>query len=858
MKMKRILLMLIAITMLVTSATNGIGFSAQAADSYVFSASEQRAQKLLKIGAIYNDADALELTRNVKRGEFAKILIKFIGNNKLSPDKVVQKPYVDVELDYPYVREIKQLKVLGIVNDANLLRFRPDDYITVFEAANMLDSALGYGKLAGKTYSAKLDIIENVRKLDIAAATLDDIYIMLENCLGITIFEPELWEVLSETEKETVIDRYYKLEKRRGIVTANSVSGLSEADKNTAKGYLEIDGVRFKSEDPKYEKYLGYTVDFYLDTKNDEVYYVVPYKTTQILTINSDDILPCSQNMIAYKGDNSKKKKAVVKNYDVIFNKKAYSGYGNLNSVLSGIDGTVTLLDRDADSVYDVIFVEDYDYYYITAVDMQFGYIYDEETNTRIDLSDEDNNIIYKADGTRLKVAGISADTLVSVAESRNTRGDKIKTVYLSDEPIEGTVAEISDEEIVINGTSYECSDSIYNEVSLGMYGKFYIGKTGKIVKYISLDEAAWNVGIVHSKENGFSKAQVKIFTTENAFTVYTIAKNARADKTTEFSNGIRGNKDICDELEAGEVIRYQLNDNGEIKRVQMVDSGSGSGDNKTYVSDTGLRLIKGGSSFHHYQNMYDRSFGTNTDTKFFVIPTDEESWWNEDEFSAQPVTFANDRTIKHYCEAYAFGKKDIPMADVLVVKGGSEATVKTSEYMFVLNKILGVVVDGEEMYSLSGMSKGKSVSFLSEKNPKTKFNVENGDVLIVQTKADGTVENIKKVFTLNESNNSDAYIRQGVNDLSFGLEASRVTGPYVYVHATVTGITGEGISYKYLVSEENAFGFLKSTTFIRYNISGIDTEAVAGSINDIVIGDEVLIMTNYAKPNQIIVFKNE
>ncbi len=857
MKMKRILLMLIAITMLVTSATNGIGFSAQAADSYVFSASEQRAQKLLKIGAIYNDADVLELTRNVKRGEFAKILIKFLGYNKMSPDKVVQKPYVDVELDYPYVREIKQLKDLEIVTDAGLLKFRPDDYITVFEAANMLDSALGYGKLAGKTYSAKLDILDDVRKSDIAAATLDDIYIMLENCLGITIFEPELWEVLKETEKETVIDRYYNLEKRRGIVTANSLSGLSEADKNTSKGYLEIDGVSFKSEDPEYEKYLGYTVEFYLNAQSDEVYYVVPYKATQILTINSDDLLPCSQNMIAYQGDNSKTKKAVVKNYDVIFNKKAYSGYGNLNSVLSGIDGTVTLLDRDADSVYDVIFIEDYDYYYISAVDMQFGYIYDEETNTRIDLSDEDNCLIYKADGTRLKMAGISADTLVSVAESKNTRGDKIKTVYLSDEAIEGKVAEITDEEIVINGTAYECSDSVFSEISLGMYGRFYIGKTGKIVRYISLDEAVWNVGIVHSKENRFSKTQVKIFTTDNAFTVYTIAKNARADKTTEYPSGIKGNKEICDALKAGEVIRYQLNDSGEVKRVQMIDSGSGSGDNKTYVSDTGLRLIKGGSSFHHYQNMYDRSFGTNTDTKFFVVP-DEENWLNEDEFSAEPITFANDRTIKYYCEAYSFGEKDIPMADVLVLKGGSEATVKTSEYMFVLNKVLGVVENGEEMYRLSGVSKGKNVSFLSEENPKTKFNVENGDIVIVQTKADGTVVNLIKVFTPNQLNNTDAYIRQGVNDISFGLEASRVTGAYVYVHATVTGVTGEGIAYKYMISGEKSFGFLKSTTFTRYNIDGMENEAVAGTVNDIVIGDEILIVTNYAKPNQIIVFKNK
>ncbi|MBR1969231.1 MAG: hypothetical protein IKA17_02630 [Clostridia bacterium] len=863
MKMKRILLMLVAVTILVTSATNGIGFSAQAEDGYVATAGEQRAQKLLKIGAIYNDADAMVLTRSIKRGEFAKILIKFIGHNKMVPNQVTQKPFMDVDLDHPYIREIKQMKDLGIVTDAKLLKFRPDDYITVFEAANMLDAALGYRKLANKTYSAKLNIVDGVKKSDVAVATLDDIYVMLENCLGITIFEPELWEVANGTTKETVIERYYKLEKRRGIVTANSISGISEADKHSAKGYLEIDGVHFKSQDPEYEKYLGYTVDFYIDKSNNEIYYIIPHTTNQTLTIDSDDILPGNQNTIYYKNDKENTKKVTVRNYDVIYNKKAYSGYGNLNTVFSNIDGEITLLDRNGDKVYDVIFVDSYTYHYITAVDMQFKYIYDEETNTRIDLSDEENTLIYKADGTRIKMAGIPTDVLASVAESKNTKGDKITTVYLSDAAIEGKIDEISEEEIVINGTAYKCVDSIYNKASLGLYGNFYIGKTGKIVKFIPLAESVWNLGIVHSKDGGdgtFSNPKVRIFTSDGEFKVYNILQNARADKTMEYTNGIKGDAEICDALVVGSVVRYQLNDNEEIKRVQITDTGSGSGQSKLYANDTGLRLLKSGNSFHYYNNMYATSFGTNTNTKFFIIPT-EENWLNEEEFSAKTVTFQNDRDIKYYYEAYTFGKKDLPIADVMVIKGGSAATVKTNDYMFVLNKIRGVIENGEEMFSLSGISKGKSVSFLSADNPKTKYNVEEGDILIVHTKADGTVADIIKVFTPNKLNDSDAYIRPGVNDFNLGMTATRATGAYVYVYATVTGVTGEGISFEYIEpgtgNTVERFGFLSGTTFARYNINETDIEAVAGSVYDIVIGDKVLILTNYAKPNQIVVFKN-
>lgn len=856
MKMKQILSVLILMMVLVSSTTGTFVFHAYAEDSQIASVSEQRIQKLLRIGAIYNNAEYAELTRNIKRGEFARILVKFIGCNDVLPTQINMKPYVDVELDYPYIREIKHMKDLAIITDDKLLKFRPDDYITVFEAANMLDAALGYRKLAEKTYSARIDILDGVKKSDIAAATLDDIYIMLENCLEIEIFEPELWEVMDEKESETVLDRYYDLEKRRGTVTANPYTGISEAEKNTAKGYLEIDGVSFKSIDPEYEKYLGYTVDFYLDSVNEEILYVIPRKTTKTLTINSDNLLPSNQNTIYYKNDDGKRTKAQLRNYDVIFNKKAYSGYGNLNSVLSGVDGKITLLDREGDKTYDVVFVESYDHYFISAVDMQFGHIYD-ENNTRIDLSDEENTIIYKADGTRIKMAGISAETLISVAESKNTRGKKIKTVYLSEDAIEGKVSLISNEEIMINGALYKCSDSVLAEISVGIFGKFYIGNTGKIVKYIPVIESGWNLGVVYEKAENFLNTEVRLFTTNDEFEVYSISENARMDKTTEYPNGLKGCEAVYDVLSDGEIIRYQINDNGEIKRIQKADSGEAVGEVVRYANDTGLRLMKSGSSFHHYQNMFARSFGTNSNTKFFVIPT-QENWSNEEEFSASPVTFRDDRDIACNYEAYSFGEKDIPIADVLVLKSDAAITVKTNDYMFVLDDLCCVINDGEKMYQLSGVSKGKNVSFLSEDNPETKFNIEEGDILIVQTKVDGTVDNIKKVFTLNTENNTDAYIRQGVNDLSFGPEASKITGPYVYVNAIVTGITGEGISYEYKITGEKAFGFLKNTTFTRYNIDEAgEIEVVPGTSNDIVVGDEVLIMTNYAKPNQIVVFKN-
>jgi len=92
MKIKQFLSIFILMTIIMSVAAEGFAISSDEKTNLITTSAERRVEKLLRIGAIYNDAEYTELTRNIKRGEFAKILVKFIGYSDMLPIKVTMKP----------------------------------------------------------------------------------------------------------------------------------------------------------------------------------------------------------------------------------------------------------------------------------------------------------------------------------------------------------------------------------------------------------------------------------------------------------------------------------------------------------------------------------------------------------------------------------------------------------------------------------------------------------------------------------------------------------------------------------------------------------------------------------------------
>lgn len=873
--MKRIMTLLVFVIMLcqmVVFPMNAQVFAEEVTFDYA------REERLLNLGAIYKSEDKA-LGDTVLRGEFTKILVKFLGKNDILAQRVTLKPYSDVALNYAYIREIKLLKDLKVFASGDRMRFRPEAAITVLEAADMIDAALGYGKYGNRTYSAKGDILKGINKSYSAPAVLDDIYALLDNSLHVEIFDKALYDMKIEHEKETVLERFYGYEQKRGVLTANSNTSLTTATDSVAKGYVTIEDATFKIADEKYSLFLGYTVDYYLDEESGVIIYMEPYKRNYMIEIDAQDVIDSSNTEISYLNEKEKEEKLKFNNIDVIYNEKAYSGFGLLESILPEDNATLKLLDRDDDEYFDVLFITEYKDYLVGQVDSDFGYIYEKNTNVKIDLTNNFDVKIYREDGQRITLQAVKSGEVISIKESKNKEGKVQKLVYVNSEPIVGTVKRISDDEILLDDQTYLCTDEVISKVSVGESGEFFMGKFGKLVKFVGINDADYKLGVACGfSEKGFA-VRMKIFTQDGEFLEAAVSEKVWIDKTS--AHGVlKGQDNAVSNIAQGEIIRYKLDTKGEVKTIQPADKGTMVDGKRTYANEKGLRLLTTATNPRHYNKMFDRLFGTDNDTQYFVVPNGTQSWAEEENFHAQPLTFDNDRNVNvnntsvdYVCDAYIIGESMVPVADVFVIAGGSAVAVDVAADMFVFDEMKRILVDNAEMIQLLGVSGGKEVAYTCEEAVLSASGAQLGDILRVELKANGEVEALTPVLKYSSladinkdyetpkakppaSSVKTPYVQPG--RFAYSPTTTTITGANWHIYAQVRSVGENGFVYDSKYDARDNFAFLSSCVFTRYNVKDGKVEAAPGTINDISAGDKILMVTNYGVPRQMIIFKYE
>ncbi|MBP3360013.1 MAG: hypothetical protein J6N52_04100 [Clostridia bacterium] len=851
--MKRKLILLLSAALCFTSiAPAAAEDTAKSDEEAVIAVDEERAQMLLKMDAVYYSESPEDLTRNVSRGEFAKILVKYFGYTTMM-GAPVKKPYVDVELTNGYVREIKVLKDIGIVTDDEKLKFRPDDSITVSEASVMLALALGYKNLGETlTASAQGEVIKGVERKMNDAALLDDIYAMLENCFDIemvTFGASSGSYGGTELEKETVLTKVYKAVHKRGVVTANSCTGLSEAGEATVKGFVEIDNVVYSTTTNSFGDYLGYTVDYYIkDNSEDELLYAVPYKLNKTLLVDGDDIVSVKASGLTYYNDkNHSKTVNLDSNFDVIYNKKAYTGYGTLDNVIPE-EGDILFLDNDGDNKYDTMFVTSYEFCIVGAVDVSNGIVYDSLTEEKLDFSDEKQEIeIYNTEGGRISLSGLKPGNALSIAASRNTEGEKIITAYVSPDPISGTVKGIGEDTVTVGSNEYECTEDFEGGLKIGSTGMFYLTATGKIFHFKvgeMIDEAGtWKVGLVYRKgiNDEDESTSLTVFTPDNEFIFYSFDEKVQVKKTSSQSGGI-GFTAAYNSVKTGDIIRYKVDSDGEISTLQPADAGmlDDSGE-KTYSDPTSLRLIHSGSTVRNYWGIYNQAFGVDDETIYFVIP-DEEDWNNKRRFGTS-YSFSSggeERNVEY--AVYGYGEFDIPIADIFVIKAKISSTINKSStsdrYIFVVEDVYQALVDEEVVYKVTGVTKGSKSSFYCTVQDYEDYGIQPGDIIWLAKNTDGFISAAERGCNILGKNtegtamvigekHTNAAGEQDYGRLEYG-EVIAVEGNYIIYK--IPGVNGTADTTRFSLMS----GYVTKADLKEKSVT-------AGNISEVTKGDKVV-----------------
>lgn len=833
------------------------------ADAVQIEVDNVRADRLMKLGAVYYSETAEDLTREITRGEWAKILVKYLQYNSLYSN-IKEKPYIDVELDNEYIREIKVIKDLGLAGSTDRLEFLPKAPITIGDAAEMLANALGYNlntTSSNLKSAAKMRILDGIRKNTAQGAVLDDLYAMLDNCLNIELMNVNMIYEDSELEAgktETVLSKYYDIAKKRGIITANTYTGLSEAAAAVGQGSICIDNVSYSLRYKNYGNLLGLTVEYYaLDGGSGEIVYIEPYKTNTIITFDAEDTDSCSEQSISYYNDDNKLKKASLSSdIDVIYNRKAYSGYGSLKNIIPD-EGQITLYDNDGDSKFDVMLISEYKYYHVKSVDTKSECVYDSFTNEKLDFSSDGKDIeVYNSENMRVAVSGIKKDAVISVAESKNTDGTKLISIYQTTENITGTLISMDEDYAVINDTEYKYSQGFSDMAKAGDSGIFYLNCLGKLVFYKADTSGSWKIGLLYKvlcNTDEDDKIMMNIYTTEGDFVMYNVAEKVNVNSTTANPTGVGGDEYVYKNAVPGEAIRYMLNKDGEIYKLQFADKGTTlSSGEKVYQNELSLRELESGTQFYLRYNMFNGTFAKDANTVIFMAPP-EEKWDDRNKFYTSMSLASDGKNYSYPYTAYVYDESEISVADILVIRAETSQSISIEAPLYIISSIEQVDMDGELEYKLTGFERGKRSTYYCEKELFDQFALKKHDVIQFEADRSGEIGNISKVWNADSDSSVSAVITPGTkhdNGKSFSD-----TGRIAY--GTVKRLGSDYIEYDVSLDGVTSSRFLcllSQCQYTRFDVE--DKEMKVGSINDVAIGDTILILSTYGVIKDMIIFK--
>ncbi len=780
---------------------------------------------LNKLGVIngYDDG-SFKPDNNVTRAEFTAMLLRTRGMGAVGSTSLDNPPFPDVTTpDVSWaIGNIRTARELKIVNGYDDGTFKPNNNVSYEEAVKMIVCALGYGEMGSEGafwYSkylmtaTSLGFLEGAGGAVATPATRATIASMLYNCLEVKLAEN------NEITQKTILENDLKLTKNVGYISSNPEISLSKPDANLRDDEVEItvNGVAatYKVDDAsKYNDMLGAKIEFYY--KNDfntglKHLILATVKNSTTIKIDASLIQDASTSGITYFKDAEAEREltaSISSDSVVVYNGKLYGTANDTSSTFAtyyrdeGVPeiGGVELLDRDGDNSYDVVFVNDYEVYFVSSVTASDYKVTDNAL--RKGLSSSDNQIVlnyksddiefYTPDGKATTFNTIKKGSVIFVAKSSHVSG--VTKVIVCNDTVSGKVtATSSSKGITVNGNNYKFSAFAPWEKTIGSAtpdltaapkmgdtAKFYLDMEGNIIWYdktetVSNQQYGYITGVKYENGNFEEIAQIEIITKSNIKgSIYTITSKSKLngsrkslsdfveelDKLSNLSDTEDGDYKqlvkftVSKGSEIDEIVTYELKDtSGDIEAEKLyLYSGIDKTDSCTYSSSA--KELRLGS-----QKIYIGSA--------FILSTPSNSG-TAGKYKAMSLSdLENNATYKVEC----FDVTGTNSAKVVVVYDGAAAVgqVKGNSPVVVISEIEHTTIEEERRFVISGYE-GKTLkewilSITDEDTEETAEDLKVGDVIRVGTDSDGyyTVKPEHIIFSM-EDDYRDIAIDYGNN----------------------------------------------------------------------------------------------
>lgn len=732
------------------TAEDGISYAFAGDANYI------RFATMAKLGLIHEDFLQREPSSKLTKGEFAAVVLKTFDMNN-SGIAAANPPFSDVSVNTPYFKEIGILYRMGIVNGAADGKFYPDKTIAFNEAAVIVLKLLGYqpmidtlgGYSSGVTNTAQKIGLLNGITLDSSEPDFSQIIRLLFNSLSVDEMRfvgAGQYEII---EDSSIFYSRYALHYESGIVTANAMSALY-SDKEARGNHVLVDDVEYYDPDGVASELLGYQIDFLYKNEQDEREIFIAFMNAKnsVLNITAENVISGEDGELEFTDADGK-----VQTADMDFNLSViYNGKVDLESV--GFDwlpkeGEIKLLSNDNSGVYNVVFVNSYQSHIVKSVDAAGRTI---QTRSGVAVRLDDDDVVYKQN-RKIDVGDIQRDQVISVAESRNKT---YKTIYVSDSIVQGSVTEISDENICINGMEYPLSKEFKmndaQNVTPGFNADFLLDYKGKISFFLNQQHEGYQYGFctaIQETDRGLAEPQIKLFDLTGKFVNYELSDKVKVigKKLGEGESAIDCFKDASGAFQR-QLIKFRTDNENKINCLSFA---------VTDATDDARYLVMNHAKESRIWRPSARSFngtiGMNEAVKVILVPNDPAMGGNEEGYAVTTFSvFANDASYE--VEAFDCSKADVPK---VLVAYAQKASIGVSTQVSVIENI-STGLDGDGNAALKVVywhQNAKTTAFFADNVTidGTKYNTNSvstilgrGDCVRVGTDFSGRIDTVERI----------------------------------------------------------------------------------------------------------------
>lgn len=291
----------------------------------------------------------------VTRAEAAANMLKLLNFNTYSDKKY----FNDVSEEDEYFKEIASCCELGIVMQAD--DFRPKEFVTRQEYLTMVLRMLGYNRAFRPELGVtNVELAANRLGLSKNTDFSGGEYVNKENAMWI-MYNALMCEqleipIMQDVTKKTLLESSYKIELKRGVVTANNETSLDAVQTNK-KSYIEVDKVPYEDESELIYKYLGRSIKFAVDVNDEKKikFAFVDFNADDVKIINSSDIREVTKNSVTFYKENGETSSVNISGSKVLKNNAAFTNYRNETEYFKRPNGYLELTDNNRDGKYDVV-----------------------------------------------------------------------------------------------------------------------------------------------------------------------------------------------------------------------------------------------------------------------------------------------------------------------------------------------------------------------------------------------------------------------------------------------------------------------------------------------------------------------